>query len=99
MDATFLPTVGWYNIAGIDVLREARGQGHGQELIRTTLEHARSLGATTVIAAIISRECLEAMRRVFDDGIAVSKEGDFAPEGQDNNLKNPTSAALWYDLA
>lgn len=56
---------GIYQIANFDVWRPR--QGHGRELLIASHEHARRLGAQSMLAIITSREAYESSRRVFDN--------------------------------
>ena len=97
IDAIYSPD-GIYQISSIVV--SSRRKGHGQNLLRKSEEHARELGARKIGAVIISRECLEAMTRVFgEDSLTVLQRGEFTPEGHDYNTISPTQALLRYTLA
>jgi hypothetical protein len=89
-----------YKISNLEVSdRGERRRGVGKGLLRVALGHAESLEARTVLAIIISRECLDAMEAVFgEDSIEVLDRGGYAPEGHDQCLESPTRALLWKQL-
>ena len=93
IDAVYHPKELRYTIANIDVYSHRR-RGVGKELLRVSQSHARELGARVIFAAIISRECLDAMTSVFgEEFIYTSQVGTYAPAGADYG-KVPTSAVL-----
>lgn len=98
--AIYRATTGIYLINDFDVFNpDDRGKGYGRELLNASYQHARTTGARAIMAHIISRECLESMRRVFgDETLRVSQEGGFAPAGTDTNRSDPTRAVLWKPL-
>jgi|GEM_PF-3590601 len=100
IEATFHPEWQSYMIANFDVHPDYRGQGIGKLLLRASLEHAQELGARHIIAGIISRECLDAMRRVFgDESISVAHVGEYCPKGQlEVAHEHRTDAYLYHHL-
>ena len=98
IDAAYREIGELYTIANFDVLSDRRRRGVGKELLRASQAHARELGAKVIFAAIISRECLDAMNTVFgEESIRVSILGTYAPEGKDYG-DIPTSAVLHAKL-
>lgn len=94
IDAVYHTADRRYAIANFDVVANARRRGIGKELLRASKQHACELGARIIFAAIISRECLDAMQTVFgEENVYVGELGDYAPEGADTGAK-PTSAVL-----
>lgn len=94
IDASYLPDHGWYTIANFDVDQDVRRNGIGKQLLSASKEHARALGASVIMSAILSRECYDAMASVFgEDNIDVYTLGNYAPEGKDA-AKTETSASL-----
>ena len=99
IDALYNKDTKHYTIANFDVDRSARREGIGKNLLDTSKIHARELGAEIIKAAIISRECLDAMSAIFgEDSIIIDQKGEYAPIGQDIS-DTPTSAMLWHELA
>jgi hypothetical protein len=97
VEVIFTPDDRIYQIANFDV--SERRQGHGKNLLRTSAEHAEALGARAVIAAIISRECLDAMSSVFgQEHIEIDALGEYAPGGLDSHPDSPTSAMLYKSI-
>ncbi|QHN42942.1 GNAT family N-acetyltransferase [Candidatus Mycosynbacter amalyticus] len=95
--AIYRSTGGFYQIADFEVHADSRGLGHGKELLHSAALHARELGARTVYAAIISRECYEVMKREFgEESLEVLEMGDPTPDGQDQNKDSPTAAFLFH---
>jgi GNAT superfamily N-acetyltransferase len=98
IEATFSNSAGWYTIASFDVDAEHRRKGIGKELLRASLDHARSVGASYIMAAIISRECHDAMTAVFgEESISTESLGSYE---QDDTPRREarTSATLWFEL-
>lgn len=84
---------GWFCIANLDVDEGYRRQGIGKALLRGCLEIAVEDQAQLVYAAIVSRECLDAMVGVFGaDNVSVTATGEY--EGSAEH--SPTSAFLRY---
>lgn len=97
IDAVHHPSEMRYTIANFDVYLQRR-RGIGKELLRASRNHAKTLGAKVIFAAIISRECLDAMKAVFgEDAVHVSELGDYASEGEDYS-QNPTAAVLYVEI-
>lgn len=89
---------GWFTIADVEVKPELRGNGIGKRLIRAAWAEAVNQGATEIIAGIVSRECLEAMRRVFGpDHLHVQVEGTFEGSVPPEAVVN-TQAFLHYTV-
>jgi hypothetical protein len=64
-------------------------------LLHTAKDHAQDIGAKAIVAAIISRECLDAMESVFgEEAINVETRGDYASQVADQCKDKPTSAYL-----
>jgi GNAT superfamily N-acetyltransferase len=99
MNTIFLPGARFYVIDNIDVEQPHRRQGIGKMMLRGALEHATEIHADLIISAVVSRECLQAMRGVFGpEALEIEKEGIFGMnEDYDNYMK--TSAALHYHLS
>lgn len=96
IDATYRNTEQLYTIANFDVHHDHRRRGVGKELLRASQAHARELGAHVLFAAIISRECLDAMITVFgEESVRVGQIGTYALKGKDKG-DEPTSALLIY---
>lgn len=99
MVTTFRESTRYYTINDLDVVRAHRRQGIGKLLVGTALEHARELQADLLVAAIISRECLDVMTSVLGpDNVSVKNSGGYAPAGEDSNRDRPTMAAVMYHL-
>jgi GNAT superfamily N-acetyltransferase len=78
-------------IGMVSVEPACRGQGLGKELLKGARREAQTLGASTITATIISRECLDAVRGVFGEGAVLVREvGSY---GRSN-----TEAFLHYSL-
>jgi hypothetical protein len=89
--ADFEPVSGVFKIQGFGV--SAPRIGLGKELLRRAEEEARQLSARTIVATIVSRECLASMTEVFGgDNIAIKKQGDFG------NPSGNTLASLLYHI-
>jgi hypothetical protein len=96
MVVQWIESVGLYHITDIDVSLPRRGIG--RRLLRSGQEQATNLGARSIVAAIISRECLESMVMVFgQEHISVEKLGDFVPEDEVKAFTR-TSALLYVPL-
>jgi len=83
LEATFRPEVGWFGIANLDVDKSHRRQGIGKALLRYAFSEAEELDARLIHAAILSRECLDAMRTVFgEEAIIADEEGTYTADNE-----------------
>lgn len=65
----------------IEVDRDKRRRGLGEALLRAVKAHAEELQVEQVTATIVSRECLDAMCRVFGvDSVQVRRLGNYAAD-------------------
>jgi hypothetical protein len=97
LDASFDPFIKWVCISNLDVDTDFRRQGIGKMLLRESITLSQELNANLIYAAIISRECLDAMRAVFGtEHISVVNEGEY--ETPDTKPAFVTCAMLHYDL-
>jgi GNAT superfamily N-acetyltransferase len=98
LDSVLDPAIGWLGIANIDVERGHRRQGIGKALLRAALEFAQEQDVRYVHAAIISRECLDAMVSVFgEDALQIKNTGSYEEEGSADSI-SMTQASLWYEV-
>lgn len=98
IDAMYDEMSSLYRIATLYVSSEARGQGIGKNLLRTSRSHAKDLGAKSIFAVIISRECIDAMEAVFgEEAIKVERRGEYIPPGQ-NKSDQQADAMLFYTI-
>ncbi len=87
-----------YTIANFDVDSDKRRQGIGKHLLKASQEHARELGAKVIFSAIISRECLDAMTRVFgEESVLVAEVGEYASNDGSESPATTTAAILHYN--
>ena len=95
-DSIFRSDIRLFTITNIDVLPEHRRQGIGKVILENMKAHARELGAVTIMSAILSRECLDAMVSVFgDEYINVAEEGTYhSPEEYPDIVVGDTRAML-----
>jgi GNAT superfamily N-acetyltransferase len=99
LDSVFRFSSRIYTVTNIDVEPEFRRRRIGTTLVETARDHARYIGADAIMAAIVSRECLDVMNRVFgEEHIEVYLLGKYAEEGVRITEETATSAGLWYDL-
>jgi GNAT superfamily N-acetyltransferase len=97
LDATYNQINRWFGIANIDVDVEFRRQGIGKLLLRSALATAQEVDARFIHAAIISRECLDAMESVFGlDALVIQERGMY--EYADGTRGIGANAALWYEI-
>lgn len=90
IEVIYRENIGQYMIANFDVGKPR--QGIGKELLRASLRHAQELKASYMVAAIISRECLQSMMSIFgEEAVEVYEPGSYGESGT-------TSAALFYHL-
>ena len=95
LDASHQPTVGWFGIANVDVEPPFRRRGIGKALISCAFE--RALDAKMIYAAILSRECLDAMASVFgQEAVSIQELGSYTPADQPDNYN--THASLFLEL-
>jgi GNAT superfamily N-acetyltransferase len=88
-----------YSIADFEVERRYRRQGIGRQLATAALQHAKSLEADVLMAAIVSRECLEVMEQVFGpEHIQVAARGLYDLDEGVFDDSQRASALLWYDM-
>ena len=96
---TYRSDAGLYCVANLDVAQDKRRQGIGKLLLEASHTHALKVGARAIYGAIISRECLDAMRSVFGtESVTIDLLGSYAAEGEDYPKANPTSATLFLPL-
>lgn len=88
-----------YRIESIHVHPDFRRLGIGKSLLYLAKQQAMELGAATITAAIISRECIDAARTVFGkEALIIQKEGGYhAPEGNRADVFD-AQAALIFNL-
>lgn len=94
------PNSPYFLISDIEVKPEAREQGIGKGLLRLTLAEALKTDADFIIASIISKECLDAMRAVFGEAsIKVDEEGTYGIDrSTSNSVTKRTLAFLKFPL-
>lgn len=78
----------------------SRKRGIGKQLLRAAKHTAETIGSHDVYAYIHSKECLQAMTRVFgSENIRIAADGDYAPTGEDRHPSRQTNAMLHYDAS
>ena len=83
MTTVFYPDSRIYSIFMLLAEPDARKHDLGKRLLHLAWDHALQLEATTMLASIISRECLEAMTSVFgEEHLDVRLKGSFATQGR-----------------
>ena len=89
-----------YEVIDYYIYPNYRRQGYGKELLRFSIDHARSIGARAIIGNnIVSRESLDVVASVLGiENVNIVNLGDCTPSGMDENDVNRTKASLRYDL-
>lgn len=87
-----------YEVIDYYIYSPYRRKGYGKEMLRFSVDHARSIGARAIIGVnIVSRESLDVATAVLGgEHINIENIGDYTPEGKDDNTENRTKASLRY---
>jgi hypothetical protein len=99
LSSTFHKGERLYIIDNYRVKPDQRNNGYGKDFLRTSLEHAISLGSTAVAAIqITSRESLDAIETVFgSDHLTIHNRGSYACDLQPDEALS-TSARFFFNI-
>ena len=98
--ASYYPDIGKMLIASVDVDKNFRRRGIGKQLLELAKIQAAELGAPAIIAAITSRESVDAMISVFGEAaVTINSIGKYDQERLPSHLQTGTDAFLNYHVA
>lgn len=97
LDASFAPDTSSFRIDDLRVEQEFRRNGIGKMLVRSALSTAREIGAGSIGARLLSRECCDVMRDVFGDAaVRINTRGNYTSEGFPDEYD--ARGVLWVQL-